>query len=277
MAAVLAILYFTYLKPEFYRELVLRDNTTALFLGPFSRMLPVAFKDLALCVPPVTLVLFALGLTRMFLRKEGFARLFLIAWFGLIFYFGNIETFVLRYLDIVIIPVYIGAAYFLSGLHKKDKLAANAVILYLVASMFLFMYPMLKFRRNYNGEKRYAMFVRDKTEPESIIITMDDSAFIEYYADRRTTAHPIDDEEGMLSFMQKMRSSIRKGAPVYVTGSAFSYDDRLTFRDLFNRFFDTKSMGSILTEDYHRPEARFMRYDQSLLKVTPKERPRQGP
>ncbi|OGW75728.1 MAG: hypothetical protein A2Z72_03425 [Omnitrophica bacterium RBG_13_46_9] len=274
MAAVLGVLYFTYLKGEFYREIVLRDNTTALFMGPFSKMLKVAFKDLRIGVPPVIFLFFGLGIIRMFLQKKTFAPLFLLAWLALIFYFGNIETFVLRYLDIVMIPVYIGTAYFLSWLHDKDKVAANAIVLYFTLSMFLVMYPMLKFRHTYNGEKRYALFVRDKTEPNAIIITMDDSAFIEYYADRRTTPHPIDDAGKMIEFMKKIRSYVRKGIPVYVTGSAFSYDHKKTFRKVFDLSFDMESIGSLLAEDYHRPEVQFTKYNEELLKLAPKGDPR---
>ncbi|MFA5146924.1 MAG: glycosyltransferase family 39 protein [Candidatus Omnitrophota bacterium] len=270
MTAILAVIYFTYLRAEFYREMVLRDNTSAIFLGPLSPMLRIAIKDLGTCIPPVLFLFFVLGIVRLFSREDVFLPLFLILWAALIFYFGNIETFTLRYLDIVIIPVYIGVAYYMSELRVKERLAADAIMAYFVISMFVMMHPMLEFRHSYNGEKRYALFVRDNTPADAVIITMDDSAFIEYYAGRKTVTHPIDDIRKTADFVKEMKGYLAKGVPLYMTGSALSYDHKKIFSRIFDANFYVHLVGSRLSEDYHRPEIRFFRYKQGLFKVTPK-------
>jgi len=229
--------------------------------------LPIACMDLAKSVGPILFLFSLLGLWRMFSNRYFFLPVFLVSWFMLLFYFGNIETYTSRHLDIVIIPAYILAAYALAALRAKEKLFADAIIIYFVVSMFIFMYPMLKFRHTYNGAKRFAQYVRIKTEPNALIITMDDAAFIEYYGMRKAIPHPIDDAPATLAFVKKINGYLEKGMPVYLTQSGLSYDRKDIFINCFVPHFKIKTVGSKLSEDYHRPELKLDTYDQKLYEL----------
>ena len=264
---VFFVIFFTYLKAEFYREMYVKDSTSAIFLGLFSRLLKDAFGDLFKSIPALTFLFSIIGFKRLINKGNIFLPFFLLLWFMLIFYFGNVITYGARYLDIVIIPVYILASYALSWLYAKDKLAACAIVAYLAFAMFMFMYPVLSFRHRYNGEKQFALFVREKTEDKALIISMDDSVFIEYYAQRKILTHPLSDRKQMTIFLRRVAVSLVNNIPVYLTGSGLSYDKQGIFRNILLTNFDMKIVGSKLSEDYHRAEMGFTKYDQTLFKL----------
>ena len=248
------IIYFTYLKAEIYRTMVIRADSAPVYLGPFSWVLKVVIKDLYGSIPMLLLFFFPLGVWMMIReRKNIFLPLFFIFWCTLIFYFGNIWTYSPRHLDIAIIPVYVFVSYVLSALYAKDKKATLIIIFYFVSSMFIFMYPMLSLRHHYNGEKQFALFVKEKTEANAVIITMDDAAFIEYYGNRKAIGHPADEWRGMQDFLREVASFLANHVPVYITESGFSYDSSRFFcRTIFENF-EVTEVGSKLSEDYHRP------------------------
>jgi hypothetical protein len=200
-------------------------------------------------------------------KKLYLPAFFFLVWFLLIFYFGNLAVYAPRFLDIVILPVYILGSYTLAGIYSKDKAVAAIIVVYLVICMFIFMYPTLKFRHSYNGEKEFALFVKEKTEPNAIIVSMDDSVFIEYYGARKSLAHPVNNWKEMHEFLRKVAAYLVRGIPVYLTGSGLSYDPKYTFRNIVLTNFDMTFVGSKLCEDYHRPELQFAKYDQNLYKL----------
>lgn len=264
---IFTILYLTYLKDEFFRELFVRDLYCAEFLGPYSYMLKTAFKDLGKGIPPILFLFSGLGAVRLARKKEVFKALFLTLWFMLIFLFGNMASYAPRYLDIVIIPALILAAETLCGLYAKDKLISLAILTYFVMSMFLFLYPMLSFRHRYNGEKQFADFVRQNTPKDSLVIAMDDAIFIEYYGDRETLTHPVNDRAKILDFIRTVGLALVHRKPVYVTESSFSYDQKKFFWDEMLKTFKFTHVGSKFCEDYHRPELEPVRYQADLFKI----------
>ena len=263
-------LLLAYLKTSFYREIFLRDYYRSLSLsGLFSPIFKLALQDLWLSMPGLIFLFAFIGSIRMFREKKNiFLPLFLLLWFMLIFYFANASAhYSARYLDSVVIPVHILAAYTLSRLYAKDRLLATAVLIYFLASMFIFMYPILQFRHRYNGAKRFALFVKANTEPEAIIISMDDSVFIEYYAGRRVEKHPASDDKKMHDFLRKIAVALVNKTPVYLTTSGFAYDDRGTFYNVLLTNFDITTVGSCLSEDYHRAELKMLKYNHTLFKL----------
>jgi len=262
------VIYFTYLKTEIYHTTVARAYSAPVYLGPFSWILKVVIKDLYGSIPMLLLFFFPLGVWQMFREiKNIFLPLFFILWCMLIFYFGNIWTYSPRYLDIAIISVYVFVSYVLSALYVKDKKAALIIIFYFVFSMFIFMCPMLSFRHHYNGEKQFALFVKEKTEDDAVIITMDDAAFIEYYGNRKAMGHPADDSKSMQNFLREIVSFLANQVPVYITESGFSYDhSKLFYKTIFDNL-EVVEVGTKLSEDYHRPELEFWKYNQRLFKI----------
>jgi hypothetical protein len=204
----------------------------------------------------------------MAIKEKPFWLLFLLLWCMLIFYLGNIASYAPRHLDLVIIPFYIFAAYCLSWLHSRYKIAAYLSIIYLVSAMFIFLYPMLAFRHHYNGAKQFALYVKEKTETNAVIISMDDSPFVNYYGQRKTLNPPVgDDKEKINNFVKVIKRYLANNIPVYLMESALSYDEGNFLKAALDGNFSSSLVGEKLSEDFHRPELGLQTYKQKLFKI----------
>lgn len=203
-------------------------------------------------------------------KKDLFLWLFFFIWLMLIFYFGNINSYVARYLDLPIIAVYVFAGYALSELYKTYKIAALSITIYCVLCMFIFMLPMLEFRHRYNGAKQFALYVKEKTKDNAIVIAMDDGPFIEYYGHRRTLGHPIGDTLKINNLVGDINKYLKKEVPVYLIESGLAYDPGMLFKNALFGNFNVSIVGEKLTEDYHRPDAGLRLYYEKLFKIEPK-------
>ncbi|GBE37876.1 hypothetical protein BMS3Bbin08_00473 [bacterium BMS3Bbin08] len=265
------VMYLTYLKPVIYNELFLRDTGTVVFLGIFTPVLKLVVHDLYKSVPLLLFVFFIIGVIRIGYKENFFLAIFLLLWVMPIFYFGNTQTYSPRYLDVIMVPVYIFASYALSDLYGKNKIITYIVIVYFVGSMFVFMYPMLKFRHHYNGAKQFALYVKEKTEEDAVIITSDDRPFIRYYSDRKTINYPINPAaytKEVNDFVNKIDKLLMEGVPVYVTEWGLnSYDpDNILGTSLAIKF-NISIIGEKLSEDYHRPDMKLDLRNQKLFKI----------
>lgn len=261
------LLFFTYGMNEYYDSLFIRDESYVGFLGFFSPVLLLAVNELFVSVPALMFLFAAYGIFNMRRDGEYFLPLFLLAWFLLIVFFGNTAGYVVRHLDVVIVPVCIASAYALDRLFLKEKIVALILLTYFVGSMIFFMYPMLSVRRLYNGEKRFALFVKEKTENNAVVIAMDDHVFIQYYGNRRTKGHPVGNADQMRDFVKKVTADIENGTPVYMIETAYQYDELGLFEKAVVDNFDVQFVGAHICEDYHRPELGLRFYEQKLFKL----------
>lgn len=241
------------------------------FSGLFSRVLGYAFEDLGYATPLFLLyVLSIFGIIMIILKKGIFLFLFFISWFSLILFFGNTSCYNSRCLDMVIIPVYVFSSYVLSALHKRKKLIAITLVFFTSIYMYSKMLPLLVYRHMYNGQKHFALFVKEKTEPNAIIIACDDGPFIEYYGKREVVGAPQDNQEQVNKVVDKISLYLKKAVPVYLVGAAFRYDLKKLFRNSLNSRFLHLEVGRALTEDYHFPELQLHIYPQQLFKIEQK-------
>jgi hypothetical protein len=103
---------------------------------------------------------------------------------------------------------------------------------------------------------------------------MDDAPFIEYYAHRKSLDHPPDISSGrqeLTRFLGKVSMYLAQKTPVYLTGSGLTYDRKKIFQGLLLTNYDITIVGSKLSEDYHRPELAFHKYNQTLFKLALKK------
>jgi len=263
-------IFFIYFKSSLYRALFMRDTASTYFIGLFSRSLMAALRDLSLTMPILLFLFFIFGVVRFKRQGSNFLVTFFLVWLMSIFYFANTNTYCARYLDIVIVPIYFFAAYILAGLYKKDKIIALSIMVYFILSMVIFMYPMLEFRHGYNGEKQFALYVKEKTESNALIIAMDDAPFIEYYAKRQNMVHSVDGIKEAQKFINDVEVRLKENLPVYLIESGFSYDAKGIFKKAIGENFNLAIIGEKLAEDYHRPEMGFQIYNQKLFKILPK-------
>jgi hypothetical protein len=268
---VFSIIFLTYLKDELYIEITSTSSPTSNLMGIFSPMLNIAIDDLLTSVPNIVFISAILGIFLMLKRKTYFFVMFLLIWTAAILYFGNTKNYCARFLDIIIIPIYILCSYYISNLYNRRKLIAILIMAYCVLRMFLFMYPMLSFRHNYNGEKRFALYVKENTEDDAVVIAMDDGPFIEYYGERETIVHPINDQKNINEFFDQIDALLVNNTPVYLIESGLGYDSTKIFRKELFRRFRLYLVGEKLCEDYHRPELKLNTYNQRLFKLSRKQ------
>jgi len=278
-AAFAAIPWFLYLGDVFRRTLVTRDTATAAFAGFFSPTLSLAVRDLVAACGLVALGLALAGVVALRRRPRVLVPVFL--WASLILYYGNVTTYAPRYLIYVVMPVAIlcgfGAAALLQWVRPAwgRWLAAATLVAAICGSGVARAYPLIDFRRGYCGPKQMARFVAAKTEPDAVVITMDESVFIEYYGRRRTLLHPVGDCGQQRAFVSRIRSMALSGRRLYVNSTAFTYDDSGCFTQAMLDSLQFKRIGDVLDEDYHRPELGSRRFTNQLLRILPgKEPPR---
>jgi hypothetical protein len=261
-----------YLGSVIYDSVMIENFASSNFMGFFSPVFPYALRDFCLAIPLSLLVFSVTGVVMMLRNRRIFIVVFFLFWFAFLFYFGNVSCYAPRYLDIPGIAVYVFASYALSLFYRKYKLGVWLLFLCCIVYMLILILPLLVFRHGYNGEKQFAFYVARNTEPNAVVIAMDDAPFIEYYAKRKTLNHPIENQNEIDAFIAMLKKQLEGDLPIYLIGSGLSYDPHSNFRESFFNSFNLELVGRKLAEDYHRPELQFQTYEEELLRVTLKKR-----
>lgn len=261
---MLSFILWAYLSPVIYKALFIDKEGESAF-----RILPLVIRDLFVSLPIFVASFFILGVRRMLLDKKTAIALFFIIWFSIIFYFSFKVIYCPRYLDIVVIPIYLFVSYFLADLYKRNKFIVMCLVVYCVLYMFHFMYPMLVFRHFYSGPKRLSLFIKHKTEPNAVIIENSYKPFIEYYGKRKVIQFPQDNS--VQGFFKKIDAYLSNKTPVYITDMASMQDSGGEFTRGFLKCFHATFLGKVVLDEYHRPELQFHMLKIGLYKVDSKE------
>jgi hypothetical protein len=185
--------------------------------------------------------------------------------------YGALNTYGPRYLALCALglSMFAGAAF-----HQLTCLAATRTLGLVAYAMTLAVMlaaarPLLVARRDFNGPKRYAQYLAEVTEPNSLIIVTDESRFIEYYAHRAVLDHPIGNREAIDAWANGLvRESERRA--VYLTDSGLSYDPGRLVRQALDQRFTRVLIGTRPTEDYHHAERQLRPYDGHLWRLLAK-------
>jgi len=243
------------------------------FRGIASPVLPIALRDLQHFLGWPFLVASTLGLALALWQRRYRAVLplasLLILTLG---FYGNLSTYGPRYLVLCALGLCILAAvafHFLLTRRMLVRMAATAAYGFIVGSMVAVSYPLLAPRHTYNGAKRFAQMIAEVTEPASVIIVMDDSRFVEYYAHRATLGHPIGDRAATQAWVDNVRQALDRG-PVYLAESGLSYDPGHIVQQAIAANFSLTLAGKRTTEDYHHAERRLQLYEGHLWRLAPK-------
>jgi len=242
-------------------------------LGISWPQLRMALGDLERLLGWPFLVTSAAGLAVALLHRSYRALLPLAALLvATLLVYGNLSTYGPRYLVFCALGLSMLAGAALHAMLMRRRLLQVAAIVAYVAiigSMVAASYPLLAPRHTYNGAKRFAQLISEVTEPESIIIVMDDRRFVEYYAGRRTLQHPIGDPAATAAWVQTVRGAIERG-PVYLAQSGLSYDPGLIVRRALAENFTASVVGTRTSEDFHNAEGRRQLYEAHLWRLAPR-------
>jgi hypothetical protein len=194
----------------------------------------------------------------------------LLVWFGIfaLYYLNLSGTVSPRHLISSLIPIYIYIAIAIEWVKNKNKIVAALLIIILILTMFLPMYPILEFRTQYCGPKEYAYYVQQNTEPNSVILAMDEWIHLEYYAKRLTMQHPRDGSDTEINeFVNDIDKYLDNNTPVYVIETAFSYDPGQKVQQAILTRYNITMIGSHLNEDYHKKEMYDGKFEERLFKL----------
>jgi hypothetical protein len=267
LCCVLGTLFFTYLGDLCHRTLFVRDVSVAFYWGLLSPALYHAMYDLENTLGVFGVGCFVMGMTVLFSKENLFKVLFLFIWCMFILFYGNNRCYTPRYLDMIMVPLWIAVAYGIVWVYRLRSAVGIFLLSLFLTGMILFMYPMLVFRHHYNGEKRFAAYVQGVTESNAIILGADDNSFIEYYAKRKTLGIPVNDFNSMDAFLDEVSVYVRQGVPVYLMGSLRMYDEQGIFWKKIAERLNLFQVGKFLAEDFHRPERKLQTYYEGLYRV----------
>ncbi len=187
-------------------------------------------------------------------------------------FYGNLSTYGPRYLVFCALGLSMLAGAAVHAMLTSERLlqvAGTMSYLAMIAWMVAVSHPLLAPRHTYNGAKRYAQLIAEVTEPESVIIVMDDRRFVEYYARRRTLQHPIGDPAATAAWVETVRRAMEQG-PVYLAESGLTYDPGRIVRRAIDENFTATVVGTRLSEDFHNAEGRRQVYEGHLWRLAPR-------
>ncbi len=234
-------------------DLILAKARYDAFLGPLSPVFVRALGslDANLNIAAWILVAAGVGLSIVGERRAVVAALFLWGVPLLVFY-GNVASFAPRFYCILFPVLALFMALALHRIQRSSRLAALALLAWLVFDMAAVAHPVVRDRHRFSGGKEYALWLDGRIEPDALVIAMDYGVFIEYYAGRRVVSHPQGSASAVRSWAAGVLEEIDAGTPVYMMESGFSYDpDEIVRRTVMSQF-EVTPVGSHLTEDYHK-------------------------
>ncbi len=234
---------------------VLAKHEQSAFLGIFSPAAQASWQWLAQSLTAEGLILVCAGLSYMLLKRELRSFLFLVAWF-LVFqlFYGSVSSTGVRYLVIAWLPLVVAQGSFLGNFFGRRFYLSCCLTAILCLTSFLMYAPVLEFRHRHALQSDFGRWVARKTEPDSVVLALDESIFIEHYAKRKTLKRPITcrREEVLDFFKDELDPLLDEGRGVYVISTAFAaYDECGIFKQgLFSRYRLT-ALGSRINEDWH--------------------------
>lgn len=251
------------------REWIFMHASYSKFLGLISAPLKSAVRDFIFTMTLPGVIFLFFGFFFLLIRKQTINCFMLVSWFLLYFlYNGNLAIYSPRLILDCLVPAVIFTAVGITGCMRKNTILTILVVVMVAAMMFVRIQPILIFRHNFVGGKELALFVKENTEKDALIIAMDDAPFLEYYGKRETLSHPVgNDRKKLKKMLQVIKEEIEKGRPVYITYSGFSYDPQRLFERSLYYNFKLKKIGSFVTEDYHHASISFRIYKDVLYRI----------
>jgi hypothetical protein len=224
------------------------------FLGVFSP----ALRQTLCWIPRIMMlsgiVLLLVGSGIMIFKKQGRPFIFLFLWFLVLQVFnGNLNAFAIRYLVIAWIPLLIAEGYLLGFLKGKGFYLSLFVFLVVAVAGFVKSAPALAFRHNYALQVDFARWVAKKTEPDAVIIAVDEGIMIEFYGKRTILERPVACDKNTVNdfFNNKIDPMLNRGRNIYIISSAIVSYYCGIFEEELSRHYDLILIGSRYNEDWH--------------------------
>jgi hypothetical protein len=259
----------------FLRSFEVRSDAVT-FLGLSAPALPWALRHLVTSIGEPILALSALGLAISAMRRD--LVLVLAPMLLLFFYFACTNAYTPRHLLYLVLPVSalagrgLAAAARRVGEHARHAipvaigLAVAACALNVVRAL-----PRLTAHSHYLGTKAMALLVRERTEPDAIIVGVDDLPHVRYYAGRQTLPVPVGDDAAKIAFVRDLEARVKGGARVYLgSGYPLAYEDTPLLSIRMQQTFRLLNVAPVVNEWYHAAELEDASFPDALLRLDPR-------
>ncbi|MCX6815459.1 MAG: phospholipid carrier-dependent glycosyltransferase [Candidatus Aenigmarchaeota archaeon] len=190
-------------------------------------------------------ILAAIGIVFLFRRKQKFILFAVIIWCAYLFIYANINGGEDRHAIVALIGFSVAMGFGVEFFYKKiNKILAIIVLSFILISMFAVIYPIIDYRSSFCGPKSFALNLSKIIEKNSIVITSDESAHLQYYGNLSTMVHPSDGN------MQKINENLieinkylENGTNVYLTAGGLSYDSAagIVYDPITGKLFNEKT------------------------------------
>ncbi len=247
------------------------------FLGFFSPYLIRSLKIIGFSTTLSSMLIAWFGLTKMLKEKLPLAIL-VITWFSIpLLFYGNLLTSVPRFFLISIPPLCLAFGYGIDRLLCTKKfiaqlsLATICVLIILLPNV-INIFPILLFRHTHSLLPDWAHYVKNHTEPNAMIISGDDEAFLNHYGHRQTLGRPkkmgFYREKDLSSFKKTLDNHLAENVPVYITSTGlYTYDQSGAFSSYIKTHYQLEYRGQRISEDWHNGELFLEKVAESLFRI----------
>lgn len=234
--------------------------------GFFSSEGKTSFDNLTKTIGIAGWLAAGLGIVYSIMKKKWALLAALLLWGGLFFfYLGNLLPTAARFIVDALVPLAILMAMGVRLVHANQRWIGIGLAVFLLATMFMTIRPIIKERADYSGPRGFAEFVRGSTEPDALIVSSDEYVFIQRYADRAT-------RYWIEGGIDEVREALQNGTPVYAMETSFAFtspQDRQRMQNIFN----FQVIGEAKNENYQFSELEHRFFNEKLMKVTLREQP----
>ena len=123
----------------------------------------------------------------------------------------------------------------------------------------------MAFRHHYCGPKEFAIFVKENTENDSIIISNDESVFLIYYGNRTTMGYsPNPSQDEHRKIILNIIGLLKSNRSLYVTGSVYY---RPVPNYVLNKNFVLEEIGTAVNEEYHHAVLNLRTRNEPLYRI----------
>ncbi|MFC1729989.1 phospholipid carrier-dependent glycosyltransferase [candidate division KSB1 bacterium] len=274
----LFIVFFILFIPRFmemgiggFIKIILGEKGTVSVSRGFFESAKFSLSQLGISITWLGWIAIALGAYYLY-KKSKLAFSSIALWFLIFFvFFSRMVSMEARFLIPALIPLIIFMACGTKLLYNSNKILGIAVAVVLVVWMFATIYPIIDYRHDHSGQKEFALWIAENTEPNALIMTNDEGFFMEFYTDRKRLTPPRPWEgQTVEGFMEQLHDYSDNGIPLYITSTGFAIDPGKQFSTALTNEFDLFLVGERENEHYSQNTLQFQKFNEQLVKVVPK-------
>ena len=230
--------------------------------GLLNAQTAVSFSYMAATLTYAGWIAVLAGIGYLLKKRRVYILSVLALWFAIMFfYIGNLSVVDSRFLIPAVVPLCILMAYGCKFVYDRHKTAGIAAVILIAALMFASIYPVIKARHDYSGQKEFAEYVAMMTEPNSAVFSGDNYVFIKRYGHREPLFFGRDTES-----INDILKNILNGTSVYAVESAFPLLTQ-SEKELLAKYFLIQYIGQAQNEIYQFSALDLRRFDEKLFQI----------